>query len=132
MRFMLMMNTPRGGYDEYMRWPKALLEANIAFMIQFSAKLQASGELVSTEGLAAPTQAKLVRAGQDGQPITDGVFPESKEYLAGYWIVDVDNAQRAFEIAAEASTAPGQAVTGKPMLEIEVREVMSHRPDELG
>jgi hypothetical protein len=132
MKFMLMMNTPRGGYDEYMRWPKKLLEANIAFMIQFAAKLRASGELVTTEGLAAPTQAKRVRAGKDGQPITDGVFPESKEYLAGYWIVDVDSAERAYEIAAEASTAPGQAVAGQPILEIEVREVMSHRPAEFG
>jgi len=132
MKFMLMMNTPRGGYEEYMSWPKKDLEANIAFMVQFSAKLRAAGELVSKEGLASPAQAKLVRAGKDGKPITDGVFPESKEYLAGYWIVDVDSPERAYEIAAEASTAPGRAVSGKPFLEIEVREVMSGRPKDLG
>src|ERR1700684_4468851 len=89
MKFMLMLNTPRTGYDEYLSWPKADLEANAAFMIRFSAKLRATGELVGTHGLASPAQAKLVRAGDNGKPITDGVFPESKEYLAGFWIVEV-------------------------------------------
>ncbi len=71
-----------------------------------------------------PSQAKLVRAGKDGTPITDGVFPESKEFLAGYWIVKVDNAERAYQIAAEASAAPG--VGGAPLnMGIEVREIMS-------
>jgi hypothetical protein len=54
-----------------------------------------SGELVSTEGLALPDQARIVRAGKDGEPITDGVFPEGKEFLAGYWIVDVERARSA-------------------------------------
>jgi hypothetical protein len=131
MKFILMMNTPRDGYEQYMRWPKEALQANTAFMIQISAKLKASGELVSTEGLAAPTQAKLVRAGKDGKPITDGVFPESKEYLAGYWIVDVESPERAYEIAAEISTAPGPGIEGMRALEVEVREMMSGRPKEL-
>ena len=59
-------------------------------MIGLNKELHQSGELVSAEGLSFPDQAKLVRAGKDGVPITDGVFPESKEFLAGYWIVDVD------------------------------------------
>lgn len=132
MKFMLMMNSPRGGYEEYMSWPKKDLEANIAFMIRFSAKLRASGELVVTEGLSSPAQAKLVHAGKDGKPVTDGVFPESKEYLAGYWIVDVDVPERAYQIAAEASMAPGPGIAGKKVLEIEVREIMSGRPKDLG
>ena len=41
-----------------------------------------------------------MRAGKDGAPVTDGVFPESKEFLAGYWIVDVESPERAYEIAA--------------------------------
>jgi hypothetical protein len=128
MKYMLMMSSPREGFEAYMRWPKDVLQANIAFMIQFSQRLRATGELVSTEGLASPTQAKLVRAGRDGKAITDGVFPESKEFLAGYWLVDVESPERAYEIAAEASTAPG--VGDKP-LQIEVREVLSGRPKEL-
>ena len=63
----------------------------MAVMRDISKDLSESGEFVSTEGLAWPEQAKLVRAGKDGAPITDGVFPESKEFLAGYWIVDVES-----------------------------------------
>ena len=73
----------------------SFLEANVAFMQAFSQKLTKTGELVITAGLAAPDQAKKVRAGKDGQPITDGVFPESKEFLAGWWIVEVDSEARA-------------------------------------
>jgi hypothetical protein len=129
MKYMLIMNSPRDGYEQYMKWPKKILEANTAFMGAFTRKLRDSGELVSAEGLAAPTQAKLVHAGRDGKPITDGVFPEYKEFLAGYWIVDVESPERAFDIAAEASTAPGLPVTaadGKTIdhLAIEVRQIM--------
>jgi hypothetical protein len=57
------------------------------------------------------------------------VFPESKEFLAGWWIVDVENADRAYAIAAKASLAPGRA--GAPMnIPIEVRQVMSGPPEE--
>jgi hypothetical protein len=127
MKFILMMNTPGGGEYQIMKWPKQDIEAHIAFMMGFAKKLHAAGELVSAEGLAPPSQAKRVRAADDGKPITDGVFPEAKEFLAGYWIVDVTSPQRAVEIAAEASAAPG--VGGKPMnMPIEVREVMSAPP----
>jgi hypothetical protein len=85
---------------------------------------------VAGEGLTGPDQARRVRAGADGQPITDGVFPETKEFLAGWWIVDVDSPERAYAIAARASAAPGPG--GKPMnMAIEVREVMSGPPKEL-
>jgi hypothetical protein len=107
MKYMLMMNCPREGYDQFTSWPKKDIEAHIAFMIAFSKKLRGAGEWVDGQGLDAPTQAKCVRAGKDGKPITDGVFPESKEYLAGYWIVDVAGPQRACQLAAEASAAPG-------------------------
>ena len=129
MKYMLMMNTPRDGYAQFASWPKELLEANIAFMQTFTRKLAEKGELVHTAGLAAPDRAKKVRAGKDGRPVTDGVFPESKEFLAGYWIIDVDNAERAYQVAAEASAAPG--VGGVPLnMAIEVREVMSGPPTE--
>jgi hypothetical protein len=97
-------------------------------MKRFAAKLGGNGELVDAQGLAGPDQAKLVKGGKDGAPITDGVFPESKEFLAGYWIVDVDTRERAYAIAAEASMAPGPG--GAPLhLPIEVREVMSAPPE---
>src|SRR5262245_47792281 len=129
MKYMLIMNTPRGGEYQIMSWPKADIEAHIAFMIDFARQLGASGELVGAEGLASPSQAKLVRAGTEGKPVTDGVFPESKEFLAGYWIIDVPTAERAYQIAARASAAPG--VGGAPLnMGIEVREIMSGPPQE--
>jgi hypothetical protein len=134
MKYMLIMNTPRDGYTQYMKWPRKILEANTAFMQAFTAKLRETGEFAGAAGLASPEQARLVRAGKDGKPITDGVFPESKEFLAGYWIVDVDSAERALAIAAEASTAPGAEVTGAdgtPIqhLWIEVRQIMGSHKD---
>ena len=124
MKYMLMMNTPGGGpYEILTKWSKQDLEAHMAFMHAFNKKLRDAGELVGGAGLSGPDQAKLVRAGANGEPITDGVFPESKEFLAGYWIVDVETPERAYAIAAEASMAPGPG--GKPLrMAIEVRQAM--------
>jgi hypothetical protein len=128
MKYMLMMHAPGKVPYQIGEWPKAEIKAHIAFMIALNTKLSASGELVGAEGLAGPDQAKLVRAGADGAPATDGVFPESKEFLAGFWIVDVDTPARAYAIAAEASSAPGPG--GRPLnMAIEVREVMRVPPD---
>jgi hypothetical protein len=129
MKYMLMMNTPGKGPYQIAGWPKKDIQAHIGFMIALNKKLREAGEFVAAEGLSGPDQAKLVRAGQDGVPVTDGVFPESKEFLAGYWIVDVDSPERAYAIAAEASAAPGPG--GVPLnMAIEVREVMSGPPPD--
>jgi hypothetical protein len=126
MKYMLMMHTARDGYARYLSWPKEVLDANVAFMRAFGTKLGEAGELVLTEGLASPVQARRVRAGGDGRPVTDGVFAESKEFLAGWWIVDVESAERAYELAAEASQAPR---VGDEPLWIEVREVLRGHED---
>src|SRR6201988_2905428 len=129
MKYIIMMNTMRAGHG-VPEWVQKDLQAHIAFMIGLNKDLRQSGEFVSAEGLAFPDQAKLVRAGKNGVPITDGVFPESKEFLAGYWIVDVDSPERAYQIAAEASAAPrkGGAALNKP---IEGGEGMSAPPVEV-
>jgi hypothetical protein len=130
MKYILMMHAPKGGPYAIAKWPKEDIHAHIAFMMSFGKELGESGELVAAEGLAGPDEAKVVRAGKDGMPITDGVFPEAKEFLAGYWIVDVERAERAYEIAARASAAPGPG--GAPLnMPIEVRQVMSGPPEEL-
>ena len=132
MKYMLMMNAMSSG-DQYggaSGWQKSDVEAHIAFVKNLTNSLRESGELVSTEGLDLPQRAKVVRAGKNGSPITDGVFPESKEFLAGYWIVKVDSPEQAYAIAARASAAPGPG--GKPLnMPIEVREVMSGPPPEI-
>jgi hypothetical protein len=129
LKYILMMNTMKAGQST-LDWPKKDLQAMIAFMRNFNKELRESGELVSAEGLAFPDEAKLVRAGKDGMPITDGVFPEGKEFLAGYWIIDVESPERAYEIAAQASATPGPG--GAPLnMPIEVRAVMSGPPPEM-
>ena len=72
-----------------------------------------------------------MRAGKSGAPeVTDGPFAEAKEFLAGYWIVDVESTERAYEIAARASAAPGKG--GVPLnMPIEVRQVMSAPPVDM-
>ena len=126
MRYMLMMHAPRGtGEYSVGSWSPGDLKAHIDFMHKLNRELKEAGELVGAEGLAAPGEARVVRAGKDGVPaVTDGPFPESKEFLAGYWIVQVDRTERAYEIAAKASAAPGPG--GTPMvIPIEIRQVMS-------
>ena len=129
MKFMLMMNVPCGNGDwAVMNWAPKDLKAHIDFMKSLNDDLVREGAFVGAEGLASPAQARVVRAGKGGAPeVTDGPFAETKEFLAGYWIVDVDSPQQAYAIAARASAAPGQG--GVPMnMAIEVREVMSAPP----
>jgi hypothetical protein len=128
MKFMLMMNAPRGTGDwAIFDWSPDDFKAHVAFMVRLNQELREAGEIVSVEALTPPGQAKLVRAGKNGEPITDGPFPESKEFLAGFWIVDVESRERAYALAARISTAPGPG--GKPMhMDVEVREVMSGPP----
>ncbi len=130
MKYMLLMNnmTTGGVYAGVSGWRDEDIQVHIAFMKKITASLQESGELISTEGLELPSEAKIVRAGKNGEPITDGVFPESKEFLAGYWIVDVASPEQAYRIAARASAAPGPNGTTLTM-PIEVRRIMSTPPD---
>ncbi len=126
MKFILMMHAPRGtGEYQVGSWSQQDLEAHIRFMHELNAELTAAGELAGAEGLAPPGEARIVRADDKGKPvISDGPFAEAKEFLAGYWMVDVASAERAYEIAARASTAPGAG--GAPLnMPIEVRQVMS-------
>jgi hypothetical protein len=125
MRFMLMMHAPRGtGEYQIGSWAPQDFEAHIRFMHELNRELTDAGELVGAEGLAPPGQAKIVRAAKNGAPaVTDGPFAESKEFLVGYWIVEVEGPERAYQIAAKASSAPGPG--GSPLgIPIEVRQVM--------
>jgi hypothetical protein len=132
MKYMLLMHyTDLGGVPEISQWKPEEIKAHIQFMTDLNQKLTENGELVDAQGLAGPEQAVLVRAGADGAPpITDGPFPEAKEFLAGYWIVDCDGPQRATEIAAQASAAPGPdgVLLSIP---IELRQVMSAPGDDV-
>ncbi|MFE1593925.1 YciI family protein [Nocardia sp. NPDC058705] len=127
MKFMLVKTySPAANCDIPLpEWAPEDIAAHIDFQRALGEQLAAAGELVDAQGLAAPDQAMIVSSdGRSAPVVTDGPFPETKEFLAGYWIVDVDSAERAVEIAAQASAAPGP--NGVPIGEyIEVRQVMS-------
>jgi hypothetical protein len=130
MKYILLMHGTKAGVDGYRAWSNKDIQTHFAYLKGVNKELSESGEFVATEGLGLPHQAKVVRAGKDGAPITDGVFPEAKEFLLGYWIVDVESPERAYEIAALVSAGPGPGGTTVNM-PIEVRQIMSSRPAEL-
>src|SRR5258708_2188458 len=126
MRFMLLQNYGEVQSDcpPMTEWTPGDIRAHIEFQHALNGALTESGELVDAQGLAGPDLAKfVVWDGVGAAVITDGPYPESKELLAGYRIVDVETAERAVEIAAQASAAPGP--NGVPIRQpIEVRQVM--------
>jgi len=125
MKYILLMTGTRAGVSTYQAWTRADADAHMAVLKSINKELTESGELVGVEGLAGPDQARLVRGLRGGMPVTDGIFPESKEFLLGYWMVDVNTPERALEIAGRISAAPGPG--GVPTnMPIEVRQVMSH------
>ncbi len=130
MKYMLMMTCPKSGYETFGAWPQEDLQAHIRFMVAFSRSLKEAGVLVASEGLASPAEAKRVRAAADGTALVDSGFAEAKEYLSGFWIVEVQSATEAYTIAARASAAPGKG--GVPMnMPIEVRQIPAGPPQDL-
>jgi len=127
MRFMLLQNygPAESGCPPMTEWSPADVRAHIEFQQALNTELAGLGELVDAQGLAGPDEARFVISDGASPPvITDGPYPESKELLAGYRLVDVDSAARAIEIAARASAAPGPG--GMPIRQpIEVRQVLS-------
>jgi hypothetical protein len=130
MKYMLMMNH-RFDEDVQPDWTPDEIRASGAHMMQIHQELSDAGELLGAERLAGPAAAKIVTSDASGAPVvTDGPFPEAKEFLAGFWMIDVDTEQRAIEIAARTSAAPGPG--GRPTRRpIEVRPIMSGPDPEL-
>jgi hypothetical protein len=127
MKYILLMSGTKAGVDGYRAWSKKDIDGHMAVLQSLSRELTESGEFIATQGLAAPHEAKAVRGMKEGMPITDGIFPESKEFLLGYWIVDVATPERAYEIAGRISAAPGPG--GVPTnMPIEVRQFATHAP----
>jgi hypothetical protein len=131
MKYILMMHGTNPGVGTYRAWSDHDRQAHTAVLARINNELRDSGEFVANEGLAGPDQARVVRGEKDGLPVTDGVFPESKEFLLGYWIVDVKTPERAYAIASSLSTAPGPG--GVPTnMPIEVRQIMVARHSNEG
>jgi hypothetical protein len=129
-KFMLLVNMDGGNCETPMlEWDEADMKAHMQFLDDHLERLRQSGELVVAQALTWPSHGKVVRAADVSAPVlTDGPYAESKEVLAGYQIVDVDSEERAIEIAAELSSAPGP--NGVPIEQpIEVRRLMESDAD---
>ncbi|GAA1382387.1 YciI family protein [Kitasatospora putterlickiae] len=141
MKYMLLMQFSAKDLDipKVEEWPIEDVRIHVRYMRDLNAELNASGELVDAQGLAMPETARIVRAGGGAPVVTDGPFPETKEWLAGWWIVDCapgsdddgdGGERRAIEIAAKVSAAPGPG--GRPLdMPVEVRRIMSEPPVEV-
>jgi hypothetical protein len=126
MKYMLLMNyAPPAEIPPPSEWAPEEVKASMNHMGELYRELTESGELLGAEGLSGPEAAKIVTSdGATSPVVTDGPFPEAKEFLAGFWLVDVESEERAIEIAAKTSAAPGPG--GRPTCRpIEVRPVMS-------
>jgi hypothetical protein len=127
MKYILLMSGTKPGVEKYHAWSQPDLAAHMSVLQRINKELTEAGEFVATQGLAEPGEAKLVRGEKNGLPVTDGVFPESKEFLLGYWIVEVATPERAYAIAGRISAAPGPGGVATNM-PIEVRQFAVYEP----
>ncbi|MEV0076286.1 YciI family protein [Nocardia neocaledoniensis] len=108
------------------RWTPEEVTAHVQYMQDFADKLESTGEYVDSQALSP--QGTFVRSDGAGRPpVTDGPFAETKDLIAGWMIIDVDTYERALELAAELSAAPGAG--GKPVQEwLELRPFLTATP----
>ena len=110
------------------RWTPEEIDAHMAYMQDFAKRLSKSGEFVDGQALA-PEGAFVRYDGEGRLPVTDGPFPETKDLIAGWYVIDVDSWDRAVELAGELSAAPGAG--GEPIHEwLEVRPFLSLPPSD--
>ncbi|MFE4668933.1 YciI family protein [Streptomyces sp. NPDC056716] len=104
-------------------WGEQDLQAMYAFMSAVSDDLSESGELIDAQGLSAPARVRHVSPGEDGKPVvTDGPYGETKEMLAGYWVLECASMERVTEIAARIAACPQPA--GAPVYPVEIRPIL--------
>jgi hypothetical protein len=96
------------------QWTPEEISAHMRYMRDFAARLEGTGEFVDAQALSS--DGTFVRSDGEGRPpVTDGPFPETKDLIAGWMVIDVDSYERALALAGELSAAPGAG--GKPINE---------------
>ena len=119
MKYMLIIY---GNQELWSSFAPEEMAREIAAFDAFNKKYYDSGELLGAYGVADAAATKLVRVA-DGQPaVTDGPYLETKEYLASWYLIDVDSEQRALEIAADMPSAVHQPTEVWPILHEAARE----------
>ncbi len=118
--------TPGGNAAPMDQWTPDEFDAHVQYMRDFADRLKETGEFVDTQALA-PDGAFVRSDGEGRPPVTDGPFAETKDLIAGWMVIDVESWDRAVELAAELSAAPG--ANGEPIHEwLEVRPFLTSRP----
>jgi hypothetical protein len=126
MKYMIMLYASQQQYDlmagkptDAPAWKPEDVAAMHEFMGRWNQELVESGEFVDAKGLAAPVHTRRIQGERNGVPVvTDGPYPETQEVLAGYTIVECDSFDRATELAARITKAPGPELRDTDYIEI--------------
>ncbi|MGW6393728.1 YciI family protein [Streptomyces sp. NPDC055103] len=137
MKYLVMVQGSQADYEamvgrgsaESPAWSKTDLKAMFAHMNAINTELNASGEMLDGQGLAAPSETRFVTVDAQGRPVvTDGPYAETKEVLAGYWLLDCASLDRVTEIAAQVARCPAPA--GAPEYAVVIRPVDERGPSQ--
>ncbi|WP_086563698.1 YciI family protein [Streptomyces africanus] len=136
MKYLVMVQGTQADYDA-MRgkasahspaWSQEELQTMFAYMGAINDDLSETGEFVDGQGLAEPAQTRHVTLGDDGKAvITDGPYSETKELLAGYWVLECESLERVTEIAERVARCPQPA--GAPDYPVVIRPIMDGSGD---
>lgn len=115
MKYLVMVQGTQADYDGMQgkptpgspAWSEAETQAMFAHMGAINDDLSETGELIDAQGLAEPATTRLVALGADGKAvITDGPYSETKELMAGYWVLECASLERVTEIADRVTRCP--------------------------
>ncbi|MFC9393734.1 YciI family protein [Streptomyces sp. NPDC057027] len=137
MKYLVMVQGAQADYEamvgrgtaQYPSWDKTQLKAMFDHMNAINEEVSARGEMVDAQGLAAPSATRFVTVGADGEPVvTDGPYAETKEVLAGYWVLDCASLDRVTEIAAQVARCP--VPPGSPEYPVVIRPIDETGPSQ--
>jgi hypothetical protein len=118
MKYLILIHQNRGAREQFASFPPEVQAAGMQAYYDLNAELTRTGEMVSAEALSDDSTATVLSLKSGSVVTSDGPFAESKEMLAGFYLVDVTSLDRALEIAAQIPEV--QAGAG----DVEVRAVM--------
>ncbi|MER5205123.1 YciI family protein [Streptomyces sp. NPDC002825] len=137
MKYLVMVQGAQADYEamlgrgsaQYPAWDKTQLKAMFEHMNKVTEEVSARGELVDAQGLAAPSTTRFVTVDAQGEPVvTDGPYAETKEVLAGYWVLDCDSLDRVTEVAAHVARCP--VPPGSPDYPVVIRPIDETGPSQ--
>ncbi|WP_406060348.1 YciI family protein [Streptomyces sp. NBC_01077] len=137
MKYLVMVQGSQADYeamvgrptDSSPAWSKSDVKAMFAHMNTINEELTAKGEIIDAQGLAAPATTRFVTVDGDGKPVvTDGPYAETKEVIAGFWLLDCASLERVTEIAAQVARCPQPA--GAPEYAVVIRPVDEAGPSQ--